>query len=117
MKIRSGFVSNSSSSSFILVGVCLNETEARKLLGAGPQKEGDDMDLIDYDGKEFDVQCDYENDQFYIGDVKQYGEGFYGGENFAIDDFIKQITTKSEKVEKLKAKGYDPRLYITTISG
>ena len=34
MKVRGGFVSNSSSSSFLIFGVCLNEKEAKEIVEA-----------------------------------------------------------------------------------
>lgn len=77
MKIRNSFVSNSSSSSFIIYGIEISEEEVRKY---ADKKYSDDkeynnlnkseiFDIVDFlqsnDSLEF--VCDYECDDYYIG--------------------------------------------------
>ena len=61
MKIRNGFVSNSSSSSFLIYGICIDESELE-------MKDGEDpWDAIDriFEGK-FSIDQPY--DSLYIGE-------------------------------------------------
>jgi hypothetical protein len=62
MKTRTGFVSNSSSSSFIILGVKITSEEAETKLRPS-----------DYDA--FDVI--YDDDQVYCGDLIQNSDGDY----------------------------------------
>ena len=46
MIIRNGFVSNSSTSSFLIYGVCLDDSEIKDLLGVTSDEEGDEIDDV-----------------------------------------------------------------------
>lgn len=84
MKIRNGFVSNSSSSSFAIIGtrVCLNESQINELVNYYGIKDADDMEYyerfeavtnaIESEIKEqgLDIEAvDSEDESFYIGIV------------------------------------------------
>lgn len=58
MKVRNGFVSNSSSSSFMIFGVCLEDEDLRTRLSA-PLNESIDED------EDTDEDEDYDNDDLY----------------------------------------------------
>jgi hypothetical protein len=62
MKIRSGFVSNSSSSSFVILGFKLNNSQRTKLFELGHNKK---------------FQCTETPDGIIVGTTEYFGEGFW----------------------------------------
>jgi hypothetical protein len=114
MKIRNGFVSNSSSSSFIVHGVKLSLDESSKLFS------DDDYWKFSKDNK----LC-VEQDRFYFGgDLEGYIVGICGG-NLEDGEVIKiknlTIEDKEKIVEKLRTAGIektidDVDIYIQYVS-
>jgi hypothetical protein len=65
MKIRNGFVSNSSSSSFVVYGYHLSEDDAAEKLGIEESEDGEEFwDTIDA----FFDKPEYEDYQYYVGE-------------------------------------------------
>jgi hypothetical protein len=121
MKTRNGFVSNSSSSSFVCMGISLStDTEAwvelyNKLGVTLPDYEDDDFEPYeDFEyNKEFveackklglDIQIDHECDTMYFG----YSSGY-------LDDY-ESFEVSYDKMEEVKDKlvklGYDPKKLV-----
>lgn len=120
MKIRNGFVSNSSSSSFILAGVKLQSfSEFKKFVN--PQTPEEEEELQErYENHEFDhdtkyhgmiMEFDAEDDAFYVGVHLPSGfGGGWGGENYDLSEF--QEAMAQPEIHKLKAMGYNPQIWI-----
>jgi hypothetical protein len=114
MKIRNGFVSNSSSSSFIVHGVKLSLDESSKLFS-------DD----DYWKFSNDNNLCIEHDRYYFGgDLEGYIVGISGG-NLEDGEVVKiKNLTEDDKekiVEKLKSVGIektveDVNIYVQFVS-
>jgi len=114
MKIRNGFVSNSSSSSFIVHGVKLGLEESSKLF--------DEDDYWDFSRKN---ELEVEQDRYFFGgDLEGYIVGVSGGD-FEDGEVtkIKNLTEedKVKIVEKLKSAGIeksveDVDIYIQFVS-
>ena len=68
MKTRTGFVSNSSSSSFVLVGMFLNMAVFE------PDAEKFDEKVCFYEKNGLDVVADVESELVYIGDIIESDE-------------------------------------------
>jgi hypothetical protein len=72
MKIRTGFVSNSSTSSFCLFGICVDRTEAVKVAKSFDSdiNEKDSYEVGEIIGTKLKLQYDngpYDNDCVYLG--------------------------------------------------
>ena len=67
MKVRNGFVSNSSSSSFLIYGVMLSSEEIRKIY-FGPENVDEDYEIYEIlDRKNIPYYVPYDDDDYYIG--------------------------------------------------
>ncbi len=68
MKIRKGFVSNSSSSSFLIYGVCLDEEKHSKSIYEYLMKNAE----TEKDKKEIRKYCNPESDDYNQGKISKY---------------------------------------------
>lgn len=69
MKTRKGFVSNSSSTSFCIYGICLEESEIKKLAGEDP--EADEFEGYEFLDEKLEGEKDLEfhcnDDTYWVG--------------------------------------------------
>jgi len=116
MKIRQGFVSNSSSSSFIVAGVSMDLESFKEFFNYTDDEWEEALeacnipDTIKAYNVEFDVVIDYENEEAVVGKQFHNGSGFYGTHEFKISDFIDSMN--SVQVDKLLEKGYQSSIVI-----
>jgi hypothetical protein len=118
MKIRYGFVSNSSSSSFILAGREMGIDEFRSFTGLSENECESFMesfkDKVAVNGIVYDVDADYCNESVWIGKfVHSCNSGFYGGDE--IDLVACNEAMASEQINGLKNAGHKVGVYAITI--
>jgi hypothetical protein len=92
MKIRNGFVSNSSSSSFLIYGICMGRDEMMDALNISEEvRESDDFDEYEFFG----------NDGLEVN--SPYGEDIFVGRSWSeVGDNQTGLQFKKEVYEKLK---------------
>jgi len=70
MKIRSGFVSNSSSSSFLIYGVSFDKVELKEILhpdGSDLEDAYEELEERIPKGSGIDIHCMWDWDTYYVG--------------------------------------------------
>lgn len=110
MKVRRGFVSNSSSSSFLIYGVCLKADEAERLL----RENTDDVVFLD----ELDEYGVYEmtGSLVYASDGNTDGYYLYAGESWSCVKDDETGAQFKERVEKKLAELFGKGLSFGTHS-
>lgn len=109
MKIRNGFVSNSSTSSFYIYGVCLNQKMIVQLIKDAELERGNHYDYLETIAIENDLEYhEGEYDNYYLG--KSWGklrDDETGG------DFKKSVEQKIKTLlgEEVKCFSYNEAWY------
>ena len=96
MKTRSGFVSNSSSSSFVILGVAYS-------MDSPDYKKDVNSSFV----PGMDIRHDYETRVTYVGSIIAEGE-YFSNRSISLNDFV----VKGNKV--IEATGKEPSIYIGT---
>jgi hypothetical protein len=119
MKIRNGFVSNSSTSSFVLVGVKANKENQKKLEEKYP-KQKDELDEDDGDGDFcYHERLDEEYDIHYLND--EYGTDKIGvllgyGEDSSFELSQKEVNEAFDKVKGVFGENCEPKLFSGVVA-
>jgi hypothetical protein len=105
MKIRNGFVSNSSSSSFVLVGIKLSQEEV--------EAKYDDLDNF-YNEKFFDTLYDDYSGSFYAGNELVFSSDNIENTEIELKDLMydKKAIAAIENFDKTKN---DIKLFVGTV--
>lgn len=116
MKIRQGFVSNSSSSSFHMYGVCANESEIKEMMLAKELISEEDLerygifeDIDNLDFKGLTYHSHYDGGCVFIGrSYRTLKDDETGGEfKQSAESAIKEIFGKEKKCEEFMETIYN----------
>ena len=106
MKVRMGFVSNSSASSFCIYGALLDKDEVLKILGLkeDPEEENPEVefDIVDELVKKTGLDCGSYGDDYDVFYVGRSYDGLEDGETGK--QFRSSVKTKLEKLLGKKVK-------------
>ena len=111
MKTRNGFVSNSSTSSFIIVGTRMEKDEFLNYIGIENTEEVNIYDIINEN--DFDGDAVFDDDEcIYFGEYIHGSESFRDCPSFEIKEFSQKIKNKTPVLEKLEKAGYKIKLHM-----
>jgi hypothetical protein len=111
MKIRNGFVSNSSSSSFVLIGLQVSSDEVEK---AYPTTEDDDSSDQLYQDEAFDSIYDDYSEVYYVGKLIADSDDIF---EVPLDELTKDEDKKVEAaLKKFNKDQKQVKLYGGTVS-
>lgn len=119
MKIRVGFVSNSSSSSFIIIGAKINFDDVVKLMNNSQQKvDSDDYyEEMEKYVKELGLQMLYNDGDYLIGNVLANIRDDEGSQLPSMEFSSKDLQEKIELIKKkINNKKFPVKLYLGTRS-
>ena len=115
MKTRIGFVSNSSSTSFIIAGTLFNSKDFIETFELDEEEfkanaeNSYDLDVYEKQLK-LDIEWDAENDSIWAGKSIARGTGWYGSDFFDTKEFLDAID--SPEVQILKDKDCLIKIHI-----
>lgn len=95
MKTRNGFVSNSSSASFVIVGVKISDKELEKIFNSKNDEDGL-FDAIE----ESEFFREWDEGLFGIKIAEKHSDGDMESKEYTLDEFARMVQKVSDKTGK-----------------